>query len=201
MLSHYNASPSTFQIFPYLSANDQKIVRVVRSCHPPEPSLEKQLPERPSVPQNGRLWRRTAVCGVYLAVCGRQCVLLLLNIMPKHAPIDRVLLHLSENLRVPIDPQKIYLLEADGDDTLIRTRGKHLKRDLRKLGELMRDFEPHGFLRIHRNYAVNLLRIREIARRKQGEGWQVRLQPAVNLVLPVGETHLANLWRAFGHGG
>ncbi len=121
--------------------------------------------------------------------------------MPKYPLIKRVLLHLSENRRVPIDPGKIYLLEADGDDTLIRTRSKHSIRDLRKLGDLMQVFSPHGFLRIHRNHAVNLMRIREIARRKKGEGWQVRLQPPVNLVLPVGETHLAELWRAFGDGG
>ena len=117
--------------------------------------------------------------------------------MPK---VDRVLIRLSDSRRVPIDPAKVYLLEAVGDDTLVRTRAKRTMRDVRKLGELMSAFEPHGFLRVHRNHAVNLRRIREIARRKGGEGWQVRLQPPVNLVLPVGQTHLASLWRAFGSG-
>jgi len=101
---------------------------------------------------------------------------------------------------VSIDPAKVYLLEAAGDDTLVRTRSKRTMRDVRKLGELLPAFEPYGFLRIHRNYAVNLRRIRDITRRKDGEGWRVRLQPPVNRVLPVGETYLASLWRAFGSG-
>ena len=118
--------------------------------------------------------------------------------MPTHPKVDRVLIHLTDLRRVPVDPAKIYLLEADGGDTLIRTRSKHSMRDVRRLGELLPSYEPHGFLRIHRNHAVNLRRIREITPRKDGDGWQVRLQPPVNLVLPVGQTHLAELWQAFG---
>ena len=49
--------------------------------------------------------------------------------MPQHVPIDRILLHLSENRRVPIDPGKIYLLEADGDDTLIRTHSSFERKN------------------------------------------------------------------------
>ena len=89
------------------------------------------------------------------------------------------------------------MLEADGDDTIIRTRGKRTLRDVRKLGELVPMYERHGIQRIHRNHAVNLRRIREITRRADGEGWQVKLQPPVNRVLPVGQTHEAAFWQAF----
>ncbi|MEO2048709.1 MAG: LytTR family DNA-binding domain-containing protein [Pirellulales bacterium] len=113
--------------------------------------------------------------------------------------IDRVLLHITHSRRVPVDPAKIYLLEADGGDTIIRTRSKKKLRDVRRLGELLTAYEPHGFLRIHRNHAVNLRRIREITQRPNRNGWQVKLQPPVNRVLPVGQTHLAELWHAFGN--
>ena len=35
---------------------------------------------------------------------------------------DRILLHLQDGRRIPVDPQEIYLLEAEGDETLVRTR-------------------------------------------------------------------------------
>jgi len=114
--------------------------------------------------------------------------------------VDRVLIHLSDSRRVPVDPAKIYLLQADGGDTILRTRSKKTLRDVRALGELLAAYEPYGFLRIHRSHAVNLRRIREITLRSEGEGWQIKLLPPVNLVLPVGETYLAKLWQAFGSG-
>ncbi len=35
---------------------------------------------------------------------------------------DRILLHLQDGKRVPVDPQEIYLLEAEGGETLVRMR-------------------------------------------------------------------------------
>ena len=35
---------------------------------------------------------------------------------------DRILLHLQDGRRIPVDPQEIYLLEAEGGETLVRTR-------------------------------------------------------------------------------
>lgn len=71
-------------------------------------------------------------------------------------------------------------------------------RDVRSLGEVLHAYLPHGFLRIHRGHAVNLRRIREIVRRKEGREWQVRLQPPVNRVLPISRSYVAELWAAFG---
>ena len=79
--------------------------------------------------------------------------------------IHRVLVNISELRRVPVDPEDVYFLEAVGGDTLVRLRSKRPLRDVRPLGTLLKEFTPYGFLRIHRNHAVNLARIQEIRRR------------------------------------
>ena len=48
--------------------------------------------------------------------------------------IARVLIHISELRRVPVDPKDVYFLEAVGDDTLVRLRSKRRLRDVRPLG-------------------------------------------------------------------
>ena len=112
--------------------------------------------------------------------------------------LDRVLIHLSDYRRLPIDPATVYYLEAAGDETIVRRRSARTVRDVRSLGELLPAFEPYGFRRVHRGFAVNLRRVREIKRRKEGDAWQLRMQPPVNRLLPIGPTHLAALWEAFG---
>lgn len=92
-------------------------------------------------------------------------------------------------------PTRVFFLEADDDHTLIRTHRKETLRDLRSLGEIKLFFKPHQFLRVHRNFMVNLRKIRAINQRP--DGWQLRLQPPVNQVLPIGRTHETQLWRAF----
>ncbi len=37
---------------------------------------------------------------------------------------DRILLHLQDGRRIPVDPQEIYLLEAEGGETLVKVPGK-----------------------------------------------------------------------------
>ncbi len=114
--------------------------------------------------------------------------------------IGRVLINVSELRRVPVDPNDVYFLEAVGDDTLVRLRSKRRLRDVRPLGSLLKEFTPYGFLRIHRNHAVNLARIQEIRRRKGREDWEVKLEPPVNRVLPVSRTQIGKLLKAFGAG-
>ena len=72
--------------------------------------------------------------------------------------------------------------------------------DLRHLGTLIKQFLPYGFLRIHRNHAVNLARIQEIRRRKGREDWEVKLEPPVNRVLPVSRGQVGKLLKVFGAG-
>jgi DNA-binding LytR/AlgR family response regulator len=112
----------------------------------------------------------------------------------------RVLVHISEFRRVPVDPSDVYFLEAVGEHTLVRLRSKRRLRDSRRLGTLIKQFAPYGFLRIHRNHAVNLARVQEIRRRKGREDWEVKLEPPVNRVLPVSRGQVGKLFKAFGVG-
>ena len=111
---------------------------------------------------------------------------------------DRVLLHLDRDLRRVTDPDDIYFLEADGGDTLVRLRGRRRSRDVRRLRDMVATLAPFGFLLIHRSYAINLIHLREIRRRDESRGWEVRLNPPVNRILPVSRSYEGALWAAFG---
>jgi DNA-binding LytR/AlgR family response regulator len=111
---------------------------------------------------------------------------------------DRILLHLQDGRRIPVDPQEIYLLQAEGGETLVRTRHAQPLTDVRQLSELIDTFEPFGFAQIHRSWAVNLRRVvREIRPAPEG-GWEVKLDPPVNRVLPVSRRRVSALWKRFG---
>lgn len=69
--------------------------------------------------------------------------------------------------------------------------------DIRLAGELARALRPHGFVRVHRDYLVNLRRVREIRRRSKGRDWELKLSSPVNRVLPVSRRALKEIWSAF----
>ncbi|MFC2172357.1 LytTR family DNA-binding domain-containing protein [Acidobacteriota bacterium] len=111
---------------------------------------------------------------------------------------DRVVIHTGTGEREVIDPSDVYFLEAAEGRTLIRFRSSRPVYDIRLLGELEPLFEPSGFFRIHRNYMVNLRRIRKIRRRKKGEEWELKLEPPVNRVLPISRKELKKVWAVLG---
>lgn len=113
----------------------------------------------------------------------------------------RVLLHLDDGRRVPVEPDEVFFLEADGDETEVRTRGRRRLRDIRSLGELIPWFPPGLFVQTHRSYAVNVDRVSEIRRRLNRRDWEIILEPPVNRVLPVGRTFRRALWAAYGETG
>jgi len=117
---------------------------------------------------------------------------------PSTKAARRVLLHLHDGRRVPLEPDEIFLLQARGDETELRTRGRRRLRDLRALGEVIERLPPGTFLQIHRSMAVNVDRVTEIRRRPNGRDWELRLEPPVNRVLPVARRRLAALWEAYG---
>jgi len=117
---------------------------------------------------------------------------------PSTKTARRVLLHLHDGRRVPLEPDEIFLLQARGDETELRTRGRRRLRDLRALGEVIERLPPGTFLQIHRSMAVNVDRVTEIRRRPNGRDWELRLEPPVNRVLPVARRRLAALWEAYG---
>ena len=112
--------------------------------------------------------------------------------------LDRVVLHVGDGLRQVVDPADVYYLEAQDEDTLVRMRSAKPLVDMRPLRELEPLFAVHAFLQIHREYVVNLRRIRVIRRRDEGRDWEVKLEPPVNKVLPVSRGALTKLWQAFG---
>ncbi len=44
--------------------------------------------------------------------------------------VDSVLLHTSTTRRVVPEPSDVYFLEADGDETLARKRGRELREEV-----------------------------------------------------------------------
>ena len=113
---------------------------------------------------------------------------------------DRVLLNLADGHRRVVDPDDVYYLEAEGGETLVRLRSAKRLLDVREFGEVAPLLEPHGFLRISRETAVNLRRIRDIRHRPSSRDWEVKLEPPVNKVLPVSRSVLSTLWEAFEEG-
>ncbi len=119
--------------------------------------------------------------------------------MPAAASLsDRVLLHVTPLRRIVAEPDDVYLLKADRDDTIVRKRGRRTTRDVRQLGQIAAVFSRHGFYRIHDKWCVNLRRVREIRRQRDGRDWEVVMQPPVNRVIPVSRARLPGLLRHFG---
>jgi DNA-binding LytR/AlgR family response regulator len=111
---------------------------------------------------------------------------------------SRLLLHATKTRRVAIDPQAVFYLEADGDDTWLRFRGRKTWRDKRPLKRLTTLLEPHGFYRVHDKWTVNVQRIREMRKQRDGVDWEVVMHPPVNRVIPISRQRLPGLLHLFG---
>lgn len=107
------------------------------------------------------------------------------------------LLHLRGHVRRVVDADDIYYLEARGDETDVRMRGARPLRDVRSLGEVLEEFGPVGLVRVQRNHALHPGHVHEIRPAASGSGWEVRLEPPVNKVLPVSRRSLAVLLAAY----
>ena len=145
--------------------------------------------------QEDRVWRRRTACWMTPRLLGGGGPL---RIGAVEALTQQVLLHLKQSRRLVVKPEEVYYLEAAGDDTIVRRRGRQTLRDVRKLGEMMVVLERLRFHRIHDKFAVNLHRVREIRLQRDGEDWEVVLRSPVNRVLPVSRRRLRSLWRRFG---
>lgn len=110
----------------------------------------------------------------------------------------RILIHLRDGRRVPVESDEVFLLEAAGDETTVRMRGRRILRDLRSLGEVLEHFPTGLMVQIHRSYAVNVDRVTEIRRRPGERDWELKLEPPVNRILPISRSRLDALWAAYG---
>ena len=110
----------------------------------------------------------------------------------------RVLIHISRSEHRVLDPEDVYYLRARGGETGVRRRSRTSLIDVRPIGEVAPLFEPFGFVRTHREHAVNLFRIRLLRLQADGRDWELKLEPPVNRVLPIARDRLAGLRTALG---
>ena len=110
----------------------------------------------------------------------------------------RILVHISRSEHRVLDPDDVYHLRAMGGETEVRLRSRTVLVDVRPLGEVAPLFEPFGFIRIHREHAVNLTCIRLLRLQADGRDWELKLEPPVNKVLPIARDRLAGLRTALG---
>jgi DNA-binding LytR/AlgR family response regulator len=91
-----------------------------------------------------------------------------------------------------IEWEKIFYIEAEGDDSLVRLAEKTSLRHIEPLGDLEPRLPSPPFFRIHRSYLVNLDRAFEIRERDEGE-YELKMDPPVNKVLPISRLRYAKL--------
>ena len=90
---------------------------------------------------------------------------------------------------------EVYYLEADRDDTLIRTRSRRRYRSVETMGDLEQHLSAPPFFRCHKGFIVNLERVREL-RRRGDRDHELKLDPPVNTVIPLARGRLAAFRRA-----
>ena len=91
-----------------------------------------------------------------------------------------------------IEIESIFYLEAKGHDTLIRTRRKKPYHSVQRLGELAKRLPTPAFVRCHREYIINLNRVRSLTRRNSKDD-DLRLDPPVNRRIPIARNRLENI--------
>jgi DNA-binding LytR/AlgR family response regulator len=96
-----------------------------------------------------------------------------------------------------IEIDAIFYLEAQGEDTLIRTKRKKPYKSLQRLGELANKLPAPAFVRCHREYIVNLNRVRSIIPRKSRD-YDLRLDPPVNRRIPIARDRLEKVRKILG---
>jgi DNA-binding LytR/AlgR family response regulator len=89
-----------------------------------------------------------------------------------------------------IELSSIFYIEAEGGDTVIKTKRKRLYRSKEPLGEIEKRLK-FPFFRCHKSFIVNLNRIRTIE--KRGADYQFRLDPPVNTLIPISRKYFKKL--------
>ena len=93
-----------------------------------------------------------------------------------------------------LDADEIYFIESDREGSFVRTARKRRYRSPKRLSVWEKDLRVSGFVRIHRSFLANVDRIREIRHRGDDPNdWEIKLEPPVNAVLPVGRQFVASL--------
>jgi DNA-binding LytR/AlgR family response regulator len=91
-----------------------------------------------------------------------------------------------------IEIDSIFYLEAKEGDTIIRTKRKKPYRSVQRLHELAKKLPSSPFVQPHREYIVNLNRVRSITPRESRD-YDLRLDPPVNKRIPISRKRLATI--------
>ena len=89
-----------------------------------------------------------------------------------------------------LDSADVYAVLSVGDHTEVRLRGREPLVDVRPLGEVAPEVERFGIVRIHHQHAVNVARVHTLRRQADGRDWEAKLEPPVNVVLPIARDRL-----------
>ena len=108
------------------------------------------------------------------------------------------MVHISRSEQHVLDSDDVCCLHARGGETEIRLGSCAPLVDLRPTGEVAPAYELFGFVRIHREHAVHITRIRLLRLQADGRDWELKLSPPVNSVLPIARDRLAKLRAALG---
>jgi two-component system, LytTR family, response regulator LytT len=96
-----------------------------------------------------------------------------------------------------IEADAIFYLEAKEGDTLIRTRRNKPYRSVQRLHELAKKLPAPAFVQCHREYIVNLNRVRALTPRSSRD-WVLRLDPPVNRLIPIARNRLGKIHKILG---
>lgn len=108
----------------------------------------------------------------------------------------RIVAFREENRLVLLGTSEVAVAESDGSDVWLITDEGRLPAAQSGLDKLENDLtDTGGFLRVHRQYLVNLSRIREVERREKGELILVMDDPG-NTMVPVSRRNTAAVRRA-----
>ena len=91
-----------------------------------------------------------------------------------------------------IELDAIFYLEARQGHTLIRTKRKKPYPSVQRLHEIAEKLPAATFVQCHREYIVNLNRVRAITPRSSRD-WDLRLDPPVNRRIPIARDRLVNI--------
>ncbi len=98
---------------------------------------------------------------------------------------------------VLLEKNQIFYVEAEADDSLIRTARSKRYRHSERMDQVEERLPSPPFFRIHRSYVVNLNRVLEL-RSRGGDEWELKMDPPVNKVLPVSRRRLPELHELLG---
>ena len=96
-----------------------------------------------------------------------------------------------------IEIDSIFYLEAKEGDTLIRTRRKKRYHSVERLSVLEKKLPSPPFVRCHREFVVNLNRVRAMTARSERDE-DLRLDPPVNRRIPIARDRLPAVRQILG---